>query len=210
MYLPSTFKINDPSIINDLMRSYSFAQLVTNVNGIPFASHIPLLLDQVESQGRLLGHVAKANKQWVGFDGTNEALIVFTGPHAYISPNWYTSENLVPTWNYISVHAYGKPRIISDPIDAVDVMRRLVEFYENDDTGNWSIDNLDSNFKEKKLKGIVTFEIPIDRVEGKFKLSQNRALLDRQGAIQGLIDSGGVEEKKLAQFMIDILPEEGQ
>jgi transcriptional regulator len=208
MYLPPKFKVNDLSTINKLIRSHSFAQLITNVNGVPFATQIPLLLEQGGTYGRLLGHIARANKQWKGFDGKTEALAVFTGPHAYISPNWYVSKNVVPTWNYVSIHAYGKPKIISDHKNSIDVMRRLIAFYENDDTSQWSIDKLDNNFKEKKFKGIVTFEILIDRLEAKFKLSQNHKLQDRRGAIKGLIDTGGVEAKKIAQFMIDILPDE--
>ena len=115
MFLPHTFEVKDLSIIKAFMLSHSFAQLITNVNGVPFASHIPLLLDHVGINGRLLGHVAKANNQWTGFDGKTDALVVFSGPHAYISPNWYANENLVPTWNYVSVHAFGKPNVISNP-----------------------------------------------------------------------------------------------
>lgn len=206
MYIPTTFKDNDTSTINNLMRLYSFAQLVTNVNGVSIASHIPLLHEQMGKHGRLLGHVAKANKQWISFDGKTEALVIFNGPHGYISPSWYVSKNMVPTWNYISVHAYGNPKIISDPIDAIEVMRKLTAFYENNNNSNWSIDNLNDKFKEKKFKGIVTFEILINRVEGKFKLSQNRPLKDRLGAIKGLIDTGNFEAKRLAQFMKKILP----
>ena len=206
MFLPHTFEVKDLSVIKAFMISHSFAQIITNLNGVPFSSHVPLLLDQIGEHDRLLGHVAKANKQWIEFDGKTDALIVFTGPHAYISPSWYANENLVPTWNYVSVHAYGKPNIISNPTDTVEVMRKLIDSYESNATGNWSIDNLSSDFIEKKIKGIVTFEIPIDRVEGKFKLSQNRELEDRQGAIQGLLDSGDIEAGKVAQFMIENLP----
>jgi transcriptional regulator len=208
MFLPHTFEVKDLSIIEAFMLSHSFAQLITNINGIPFASQVPLLLDQVGKHGRLLGHIAKANNQWRKFDGKTDALIVFSGPHAYISPNWYANENLVPTWNYVSVHAYGKPNIISNPTDTIEVMRKLINFYESNATGNWSIDNLTSDFIEKKIKGIVTFEIPIDRVEGKFKLSQNRELKDRRGAIQGLLDTGDSEAGKVAQLMINSLPDQ--
>jgi len=208
MFLPHTFEVKDLSIIKAFMLSHSFAQLITNVNGVPFASHIPLLLDHVGTHGRLLGHVAKANNQWTGFDGKTDALVVFSGPHAYISPNWYANENLVPTWNYVSVHAFGKPNVISNPKVALEVMRQLTDFYESDSTGNWSMDNLNSDFIEKKIKGIVTFEIPIDRVECKFKLSQNQELKDRRGAIQGLLDSGDIEASKVAQLMIESLADQ--
>ena len=208
MFLPHTFEVKDLPIIKAFMLSHSFAQLITNINGIPFASHVPLLLDQVGKHGRLLGHVAKANNQWRAFDGKADSLIIFSGPHAYISPSWYANENLVPTWNYVSVHAYGKPNIISNPTDTVEVMRKLTDFNESNDTGNWSMDNLNKGFITNKIKGIVTFEIPIDRVEGKFKLSQNRELKDRRGAIQGLLDTGDSEAGKVAQLMINSLPDQ--
>ena len=208
MYMPPAFKINDTSTITNLMRSYSFAQLITNVNGVPYASHIPLLYEHVGKHGRLLGHLAKANKQWVDFDGKTEALVIFNGPHAYISPSWYVSKNMVPTWNYVSVHAYGNPKIFSDTAVSNDVMDRLITFYENINNSNWSIDHLNDKFKEKKFNGIVTFEIPINRLEGKFKLSQNRTIKDRLGAIKGLISTGSFEAKKLAQLMKIMLPKD--
>jgi transcriptional regulator len=208
MYLPPKFKVIDSTTINKFIRSHSFAQLITNVNGVPYASHIPLLLEQGGTHGRLLGHVARANKQWEGFDGKAKALAVFNGPHAYISPNWYISKNIVPTWNYVSIHAYGKPKIISDQINSIDIMRRIISFYENDDTSKWSMDKLDNNFKEKKLKGIVTFEILVDSIEAKFKLSQNHKLQDRRGAIKGLMDTGNIEAREIAQLMNDSLVDE--
>jgi transcriptional regulator len=203
MYRPRNFDIDDTETLNDFMRAQSFALLVTNVDGVPFASHIPLLLDHSGGgHGRLLGHLAKANGQWQGFDGEAEALVVFSGPHAYISPNWYVAEKMVPTWNYVTVHAYGKPKVISDPAGAADVIRRLTDTYESDATGNWSMDVLPGDFVEKQLKGIVAFEIPIERIEGKFKLSQNRSPEDRDGAIKGLQDSGDAEAAEVAQLMM--------
>ena len=208
MYRPRLFDINDPSTISAFMRGQSFALLVTNVGGIPFASHIPLLLEDGGEHGRLLGHLAKANSQWQEFDGDTEALVVFWGPHAYISPNWYANEKLVPTWNYVTVHAYGKPKIISRATEAADVIRRMTDFYESDATGNWSMDVLAEDFIEKQVKGIVAFEIPIERVEGKFKLSQNRHPEDRQGAIQGLLDSGDAEAAEVARLMTEVSPDD--
>jgi transcriptional regulator len=113
---------------------------------------------------------------------------------------------MVPTWNYVTVHAYGKPKIISDPAGAADAIGRLADSYESDATGNWSMDVLPDEFVGKQLKGIVAFEIPIDRVQGKFKLSQNRQLEDRRGAIQGLRETGDAEAEEVARLMADILP----
>ncbi|MBC8337332.1 MAG: FMN-binding negative transcriptional regulator [Rhodospirillales bacterium] len=208
MYKPRLFDVDDPSTLTAFMREQSFALLVTNVDGVPFATHVPLLLDGEAENGRLLGHLAKANGQWQGFDGETEALVMFWGPHAYISPNWYESEKMVPTWNYVTVHAYGKPKVLSEPAQAEDVLKRLTDTYENDATGNWSMDVLPEDFVEKQIKGIVAFEIPLDRVEGKFKLSQNRKREDRLGAIQGLRNSGDAEATEVARLMEDILPDD--
>ncbi len=204
MYRPRLFDIDDQETLFRFMRAQSFALLVTATDGAPVASHIPLLLDQdTGDQGRLLGHVAKANGQWRGFDGEAEALVIFWGPHAYISPNWYVSEKMVPTWNYVTVHAYGKPKMISDPAGAADVLGRLTDTYESDATGNWSMDVLPAEFIDSQLKGIVAFEMPIERVEGKFKLSQNRQPEDREGAIKGLRQTGDAEAKEVARLMAE-------
>ena len=180
---------------------------MTAPEGVPTASHIPLFLD-TESDGpdRLLGHVAKANTQWRDFDGETEAMAMFWGPHAYVSPSWYQSEKMVPTWNYVTVHAYGKPRVLAEPKDARDVLARLIDAYESDATGNWSMDRLPETFVEKQLKGIVAFEMPIGRLQGKFKLSQNRSAADREGVIEGLRGSGDPESLEVARLMAEFNP----
>ncbi len=105
MYRPRLFDIDDSAVLSDFMRAQSFALLVTSADGVPFASHIPLLLKEGGEYGRLNGHLSKGNSQWQAFDGNTEALVVFWGPHAYLSPNWYETEKMVPTWNYVTVHA---------------------------------------------------------------------------------------------------------
>ncbi len=206
MYRPRHFDIDDQETLFRFMRAQSFALLVTAADGAPVASHIPLYLDTDGTGDRLLGHLAKANGQWRGFDGETEALVIFRGPHAYISPNWYVAEKMVPTWNYVTVHAYGKPKVISDPAAAADVLGRLTDTYESDATGNWSMDVLPADFIDSQLKGIVAFEMPIERLEGKFKLSQNRQPKDREGAIKGLLDSGDVEAAEVARLMAQFNP----
>ncbi len=208
MYRPRHFDIDDASTLSDFMRGQSFALLVTSADGVPFASHIPLLLDDGGDHGRLLGHVAKANPQWRAFDGKTEAMAVFWGPHAYISPNWYETEKMVPTWNYVTVHAYGKPKVIEDPAQAQGVLARLTDTYESDATGNWSMDSLPEDFIDKQLKGIVAFEMPIERLQGKFKLSQNRQPKDREGAIAGLRQSGDAEAMEVARLMTEFNPDD--
>ncbi|MCH7865900.1 MAG: FMN-binding negative transcriptional regulator [Proteobacteria bacterium] len=202
MYRPRHYDIDDVQVLHRFMRDQSFALLVTAPEGVPTASHIPLFLD-TESDGpdRLLGHVAKANTQWRDFDGKTEAMAMFWGPHAYISPSWYESEKVVPTWNYVTVHAYGKPRVLAEPKDARDVLARLIDAYESDATGNWSMDRLEKTYAEKMVNGIVAFEMPIGRLEGKFKLNQKSSATDREGAIRGLRQTGDAEAEEVARLM---------
>ncbi len=208
MYTPRHYDIDDPSVLAGFMRKHAFVLLVTAPDGVPVASHIPLILDTDPGEGggqRFLGHVAKANPQWRAFDGKTEAMAMFWGPHAYVSPSWYESEIMVPTWNYVTVHAYGKPKLLSDPAAARDVLERLISEYESEATDNWSMDRLPESYIEKMLDGIVAFEMPIDRVEGKFKLSQNRSPADREGAIKGLRATGDPESLEVARLMAEIL-----
>ena len=202
MYRPRHFDIDDVQVLHRFMRDQSFALLVTTEDGAPFASHIPLLLDRdTGDQGRLLGHVAKATPQWRAFDGKTEAMAVFWGPHAYISPNWYETETMVPTWNYVTVHAYGKPTVIDDPETVRQGQAQLVDTYESDATGNWSMDALPDDYLGKMLGAIVAFEMPIERLQGNFKLSQNRQPKDREGAIEGLRQTGNAEAEEVARLM---------
>ena len=202
MYRPRHYDIDDPATLTTFMREHGFVLLVTTVDGAPFATHLPLLFDlDGGTHGRLLGHVAKANPHWRSFDGKTEALAVFWGPHAYISPNWYTSEKVVPTWNYVTVHAYGKPVVIDDPEKVREGQARLVGVYESDATGNWSMDDMPEDYASKMLNGIVSFEMPIDRLEGKFKLNQNPSAEDRAGVIQGLAGEDGAGAVELAEMI---------
>lgn len=202
MYRPRFYDVQDPDELARHMREESFAFLVTVSDGEPFGSHIPLYLDEAGGRpGRLLGHVAKANPQWQAFDGKTTALAMFWGPHAYISPTWYQTKKVVPTWNYVTVHAYGKPKVLSEPAQARDVLERLISAYESDATGNWSMDRLPGDYVEKMVNGIVAFEMPIERLEGKFKLNQKNSAPDREGAIEGLEKSGDAVAKKVARLM---------
>ncbi len=207
MYRPRHYDIDDVQVLHRFMQDQSFALLVTAPEGVPTASHIPLFLDtDGDGPDRLLGHVAKANSQWQAFDGKTETMAVFWGPHAYISPSWYETETMVPTWNYVTVHAYGKPTVIDDPETVRQGQAQLVDTYESEATGNWSMDVLPDDYVGKMLKGIVAFEMPIERLEGKFKLSQNRQPKDREGAIKGLTESGDAEAMEVARLMAEFNP----
>jgi transcriptional regulator len=196
MYIPSAFRAADPAALYELIERHGFGTLVTVLDGAPFATHLPFVLDR--GRGVLLGHVARANPHWRAFDGSAEALVIFQGPHAYVSPSWYTTAPAVPTWNYAAVHVYGVPRRLDEPA-LLDLLGRLVEQYESGRPRPWTMD-LPPDYREKMLRAIVGFEVPMTRVEGKFKLNQNRSAEDRAGVIRAL-QAGGAEEQALAELM---------
>jgi transcriptional regulator len=183
MYIPKTFQVTDSEVLAAFIRAHSFATLVSAVEGTPFATHLPLLLDE----GRLLGHVARANPHWRAFDGQQEALAIFHGPHAYISPTWYTVAPAVPTWNYAAVHVYGIPRLIEGEGLAA-IVDRLVAAYEAAQPAPWS-GELPAEYRAKLLQAIVGFELEIVRIEGKFKLGQGRSQEDQLGVLARLDSS---------------------
>ena len=201
MYTPKHFEENDPQILENLMFGFSFALLVTAQNGTPVGTHLPLLYEATGANGILVGHLARANNHWRQFDGGTEAMAVFQGPHSYISPNWYANDGLVPTWNYATIHAYGQPQAIEDPIETKDILARLVKANETDTTGNWSMSRLSSDEIKKQLKGIVAFRMPIDRLEGKFKMGQNRPPEDVLAAVKGLRAAGHADAEMVATEM---------
>ena len=201
MYTPKHFEENDPQILYELMCGFSFALLVTAQNGTPVGTHLPLHAEATGAFGLLFGHVARANHHWRQFDGETEAMAVFQGPHSYISPNWYESDDLVPTWNYSTIHAYGRPQAITDPSETADILWRLVEANETDATDNWSMSRLSADDMKKQLKGIVAFRMPIDRLEGKFKMGQNRAPEDVLAAVKGLRAAGNTDAEMVAAEM---------
>lgn len=188
MYIPKSFQLTDPEALADFIRAHSFATLISAADGAPFATHLPLLLDQGASpQGTLLGHVARANPHWQAFDG-RQALAIFHGPHAYISPSWYATTPAVPTWNYAAVHVYGAPRLIDNTERLVGLIDRLVAAHETGQPKPWS-GELPAGYKEKLLQAIVGFEMQIVRIEGKFKLGQNRSPEDQLGVLGQLAAS---------------------
>ena len=187
MYIPKAFQVSDSRVLAEFIASNSFATLISSVQGSLFATHLPLILDQSRSsQGVLLGHVARANRHWQAFDGQQEALAIFHGPHAYISPSWYASSSpAVPTWNYAVAHVYGVPRVVDDEQWLSDFVDRLVSIYEADKPRPWP-GILPSDLRANLLKAIVGFTMDITRIEGKFKLGQNRSLEDQRAMVQHL------------------------
>jgi len=197
MYVPKAFREDDVARLQGFLRAWSFALLVTDVDGVPSATHLPLVLDaDGAGRGRLIGHVARANPQWRTFDGRREALAVFAGPHAYVSPTWYATAPAVPTWNYGAVHVYGRPRVLGGADATRDAVARLVKEHDP----NWPLGEQPEEFIAGMLRGIVAFEMPIERLEGKLKLSQNRPAADRPGIVRAL-RAGGEVERAVADLM---------
>ncbi len=186
MYRPAHFVEDDRATLHVLMRRYDFATLVTMAGDAPVATHLPLLIEPGRgANGTLLGHVSRANKQWRSFAGT-ESLAIFQGPHAYVSPRWYATRPLVPTWNYAVVHAYGTPVIVDDADAKLAIIERLVATQESVMPEPWRVDDIPGDFRDMQLSGIVAFEIEITRLEGKFKMSQDKQPADRAGVIAAL------------------------
>lgn len=186
MYIPEAFAVSDRAVLEEFMASNSFATLVSTVNGTFFATHLPLILERTQSaQGVLFGHVTRANPHWRAFDGKQEALAIFQGPHAYISPSWYITSPAVPTWNYAVVHVYGHPRRVDDAAWLSNLVDRLVAIYEAGMPQPWP-GILPVDFKANLLKAIVGFVMDIERIEGKFKLGQNRSVEDQLGVVRHL------------------------
>lgn len=200
MYLPPHFEESRLPVLHDLIRQHSFGTLVTVQDGVPVATHLPFLLDPGRGAfGTLWGHIARPNQQWRGF-GRDEALVIFQGPHAYVSPTWYTTAPAVPTWNYLAVHAYGAPRIVDHPAEVQRGLDRLVAAYEGGGEGGYRPDWALA-FTANLAKGIVAFEIPITRLEGKYKLSQNRPAGDQHAVAARLAASADPTARAVGEVM---------
>jgi transcriptional regulator len=201
MYTPSKFKVEDAGKLAQFMTANSFATVIIEAEGKPFASHLPLLFEPGSaSAGKLLGHMARANAQWRHFTDGREVLVIFHGPHAYVSPRWYQTQVEVPTWNYAVVHAYGVPQVMTDDAQFESLLQRTIRFYEGDGPDAWP-GQLPSDFTRDLMRAIVGFEIHITRLEGKFKLGQNRSPADRAGVYAALSRSSEGQDNKIAVLM---------
>ncbi len=180
MYVPEAFRLDDSARIAEMMRCFDFALLVTAPDGVPQASHLPFLYDPDRGEnGTLLAHMARPNPQWQDFarlaEAGLEALVIFQGPHSYISPAWYgAGPPNVPTWNYVAVHAYGLPRVIEDAVEVRALLERLVTVQEESLSPRWSTAGLTEKYLAGMQRGLVAFDIPVSRLEAKAKLSQNK------------------------------------
>jgi len=201
MYIPSAFAMTDPAKIAEVISSHNFATLISKDGNSLFASHLPFLYKpDLGAHGKLTSHLAKANRHWELFNEQEEALVIFNGPHAYISPNWYATEIAVPTWNYITVHVYGKPRVMTSEAELNAVLDETVDKHESGLPAPWATSRLADDLKAKLHQAIVGFEIEITRVEGKFKLGQNRSKEDQKKMLSILQTATDSDSLALAKF----------
>ncbi|MFO0851228.1 MAG: FMN-binding negative transcriptional regulator [Gemmataceae bacterium] len=204
MYVPPHFAQTDPATLHAFIERHSFGLLVSDAGGEPFATHLPFLLDRTAGpQGTLVGHLARANPHWQTLEGRT-ALAVFSGPHAYVSPTWYRAEHVVPTWNYTAVHAYGRVSLIDDRGELLDILQRSVAVFESGMPRPWVLDT-GAVFVDRLVGQIVGFRLPIDRLEGKWKLGQNHPAERREKVIAAL-QAGGGDAPAVAELMRATLP----
>ena len=206
MYLPSAFRQDDLAELHAQMQASPFALLTSAGAAGVQASHLPLLLAPEDGEfGTLYGHFARANPHWRDLQGGAEALAVFSGPDAYISPGWYPAKaehgKVVPTWNYIAVHARGPVELIDDPQRLLGIVGRLSDRHEAGRPRPWAVDDAPREYLDAMLRAIVGFALPIHRLEGKWKLGQNRSAADQQGVRDGLASSPSPRDRELAARM---------
>jgi transcriptional regulator len=200
MYIPDHFRVTDRDAVFDFMQAHGFATVVTEHGGEPFASHLPLLVDRgAGANGTIIGHLAAANPQWMSADGQT-ALVIFSGPHAYVSPRWYAEPNVVPTWNYTTVHAYGRWETVDDPAAVKQIVADTVKFYEAGLPEPWPLD-VDAQLVDGLVKQIVGFRIVVERLEAKFKLNQNHSQARRERVIAELSKSERDDPRAIAALM---------
>lgn len=201
-YLPPHFEEADPAMLHALLRAHPLATWIVQHQGELLVNHIPFLLDAERgAHGTLVGHVARANPVWQALAQGASSVAVFTGPQAYVSPNWYPSKHAhgkaVPTWNYATVHAHGVPQAFEDPARVLEVVTRLTQTHEAGQALPWQVADAPADFVASLLKVIVGIEIPVRRWVGKWKVSQNRPGADQQGVVAGL---GGQGTEAAAQM----------
>jgi transcriptional regulator len=201
MYLPSSYEQSHLPTLHAFIRRHAFATLISPHEGVQ-VSHLPILLrPQPEGPGVLVGHMARANRHWQAFDGDRRSVCVFHGPHAYVSPSWYQDLPAVPTWNYAVVHVSGRPRIMEDPRWMGELMDETLRQFEPALLDPGFRGHAPKELRDEMLPQIVGFEMPIDELQGKFKLGQNRSAEDRAGVVEHLRAQGGDDALALAELM---------
>jgi len=202
VYVPTHFKAESPELIAKVVHENSFALLVTATDDGLKMSHVPCLFDPDRGEnGTLKAHVARANDHWKWFDGRRETAAVFLGPHAYVSPTWYKEHLSVPTWNYAAVHLLGAPQVLGDEASLA-LLMEMVRIFE----GPGSVYDFEAGeaYARKSLPGIVAFEMPVLRVNAKFKMSQNKPEGDRLRVIEHLAEGADPLAQATARFMREL------
>jgi transcriptional regulator len=203
VYLPPAFTEKRQNILMAHIERYDFGLLVTNGADGLVASHIPFLIERDGEQLHLHGHLARPNPQVVDLARGGEVLAIFHGPHAYISPNWYETGPSVPTWNYADVHAYGTVQLVEDDEWLRRFLARLSARHEARNPVPWRVQDLPGAYVETMLKGIIGLDIAVTRLEGKYKLSQNRPAADRPSVIGALEAQSDPDAQAVARLMRD-------
>ena len=201
VYLPPHFTEARPAVLVAHIEQHDFGLLLSHGEAGLVASHIPFLIERHREELHLLGHLARPNSQVEDLRRAEEVLTIFSGPHAYISPSWYAAGPAVPTWNYVDVHAYGPVRLIEDGGWLRHLLRRLSDRHESGNPAPWRMQDLPEPYLKGMLKGIIGLDITVTRVEGKFKLSQNRPAVDRPHVIAALERRGDGDALGVAALM---------
>jgi transcriptional regulator len=207
MYTPKFNQVSDRAILLEAMQAYSFAILYGPIStggtaaDTPFATHLPLIVKDLGPHGVIHGHFARANPHWSALAG-HETLVVFPGPHSYVSPAFYTDPLSVPTWNYIAIHAWGTLELIQDDEGKNTLVEDLIQIHEPAYSEQWRA--MPPGFRRTMLAGIMGFRIPIARIEGKFKISQNRAAEERNN-VQSAHAGGTADQQDLARWMARLI-----
>jgi transcriptional regulator len=200
-YVPPHFRVADEQTLVEFMQAHDFATIVSSSADGLVASHIPVLVRRAGERIVIAGHMARANQHWRLMDGETPAIFIFHGPHGYVSPTWYEAGPAVPTWNYGVVHAHGLPQASEDETFLRGVLEELVRRYEGHRVSGWRIDSVPADFYNQLRRGIVGFEMAVTKLDGKFKLGQNRSAEDRRRTIAELERSGSAEAAGLAELM---------
>jgi len=203
MYLPSHFEEADPAVLQALLQAHPLATWVTQHDGELLVNHVPFMFDRERGpHGTLVGHMARANPLW---QRLGRSVLVFQGAQAYISPSWYPSKQqhgkAVPTWNYAVVHAHGQPRAVQDRAALLAIVSRLTDTHEAPLPAPWAVADAPPDYIEQMLGAIVGIEMPIERLVGKWKVSQNRSAADRQGVVEGLQQQGLEDSDAMARLV---------
>ncbi len=201
MYIPEHFRVHHHADAIAFMQANPFVILVSTADGLPYASHIPVKIREVGGQLTIRGHFAKANPHWRHLEQQSQCLAIFHGPHSYISPSLYTNRESVPTWNYAAVHVHGSTRLFTSHDDLQGMLHELIGLFEPAYAEQWA--SLDEAYRQKMLSHIVGFEITATRIEGKFKLSQNRTRAEQTNVIASLAKAEDTAVSGVARMMSD-------